>query len=183
MRILWLCVFLPCALFADEIIREDDILRKMEREIGLTERDMPRRSEPERKLPDPVQPGRIVFSGGRELRAHIVLSQKSVVFLNPGRRVVLSSVKRIEFTAFREMLGRYVPFKARVVLKDASVIEGEVRPEDWISLGVQSADVIEEVPAFFRASTSGEIAATDPKVPAGIPIRLELMAEEAAAAP
>lgn len=172
----------------DEGIREDEILRRMEREIGLSLHESPARREEQKPPADPrLFPGRLLFSGGKELRAELLFSQKEIVLLAPTpRRIRILSAASIEFTRFRLVVGRYVPVQAVIVLKDGSRIQGEVRSEDWLSVPVQSAGVREELPLYFTArqgsAAAEEISAKDPEVPAGLPLRIEFQvsAEQAA---
>lgn len=163
----------------DEGIHEDEILRRMEREIGLSSQDSAVKRADEKPAPDPrLFSGRLVLSGGKELRGELVLSQKEIVLVLPTpRRIRIASAASLEFTSFRLILGRYVPARAVIVLKDQSRIEGELRSEDWLSLPVQSAGVREELPAYFTpkdaASLPEEISGRDAAVPAGLPLRIE----------
>ncbi len=168
---------------ADEIIREEDILRRMEREIGLSLHETAASAQKEEAKPqDPrVFAGRIVLSGGKDVRGDIVLSQKEIVLVRPTmRRIRISSAASLEFVSFRLILGRFVPAKVVVILKDKSRIEGEVRSEDWLSVPVESAGVREDLPAFFSAASEAEeIAAKDAAT--GVPIRIEFQYKPEAA--
>ena len=162
----------------DELIREDDILRRMEREIGLSVRETPaEKKAAEQKAQDTrVFSGKIVLSGGKEMRGEIVLSQKDIVLVSPVlRRVKITSAESLEIVSFRLTAGRYVPARAVIVLKDKSRIEGELRAEDWLSLPVESAGVREELPAFFSMNGGAEEISGPAlsSIPPGVPVRIE----------
>jgi hypothetical protein len=143
---------------ADEIIREEEILRRMEREIGISVQETS--ASAQREEPKPQDPrlfsGRIVLSGGRDVRGEIVLSQKEIVLVRPTlRRIRIASAASLEFVSFRLISGRFVPAKAIVVLKDGSRIEGEVRSEDWLSVPVESAGCARGAACFFQCRVRG----------------------------
>ncbi len=178
----WPCfsVFSEEFVPGSEVIRESDILRRMEEEIGQTRAE--KKTEPA-KTEAVSNPQITVVTGAGTQKGNSILSQNEIVILPEGGlplRIPIREVAEVTFLKWsvRAAADRryFFPSVCKVRKRDGSEITGRLHDQDWLRLDVGGASVLSY---FVSANAAEEIEAQG--VPAGVVRRFSFEMESESA--
>ena len=167
MKFLAVCIlFYSASLFAQEfvpgsdVIRESDILRRMEDEIGTPSVSRTAHAAEQKKEPEkPEIPQITVHTGKLSRSGNSTLSQKEIVVAPDESlpvHIPMSDVTEITFMKWTLRAAQdrryYFPSVCKVRRKDGSEITGKIEYQDWLRLDVGGVSML----SYFVSSTGGE---------------------------